>query len=134
MSAKILIVEDNPANLQLMEYLLRAFGYSTVVATDGTEGVAQASSELPAVILMDLQLPGLSGYDAARQIRSTQALRAVPIIAVTAFAMVGDRERILSQGFDGYIAKPISPETFVSQVATFLTAQNRTAINAAQAG
>jgi two-component system cell cycle response regulator len=118
--AKILLVEDNPTNLQLMEYLLKAFGHTTVGAVDGAEGVAMANREVPDVILMDLQLPILNGYDAARQIKARPALQQIPIVAVTAFAMVGDRERILSDGFDGYIAKPIAPETFVSQVERFI--------------
>jgi two-component system cell cycle response regulator len=125
MGAKILLVEDNPTNLQLMEYLLRAFGHATVTAADGAEGVAAAVRESPDVILMDLQMPKLNGYDAARQIKAVPTLRTVPIVAVTAFAMVGDRDRILAQGFDGYIAKPIVPETFVDQVQAFIPATLR---------
>ena len=120
MAARILLVEDNPTNLQLMEYLLRAFGHETITATDGAIGVATAVRESPDIILMDLQMPTLNGYDAARQIRGMPALKHIPIVAVTAFAMVGDRDRILAHGFDGYIAKPIAPETFVMQVEQFL--------------
>jgi len=120
MGARILLVEDNPANLQLMEYLLRAFGHTTLSATDGAAGVAMAVRETPDVILMDLQMPTLNGYDAARQIRKVPALNGVPIVAVTAFAMVGDRDKILAHGFDGYIAKPITPETFLSEVERFI--------------
>ena len=119
-AARILVVEDNPANLQLMVYLLQAFGYQTISATDGIEGLELATSEAPSLILMDLQMPRLDGYEAARQLKALPSLRGVPIIAVTAFAMVGDRERILMQGFDGYIGKPIAPETFMSQVASYL--------------
>ena len=118
--AKILLVEDNPTNLQLMDYLLKAFGHLTVSAGDGADGVLQAVRESPDIILMDLQLPVLNGYDAARQIKARPALRHIPIIAVTAFAMVGDRERILAEGFDGYIPKPIAPETFVAHVERFI--------------
>lgn len=120
MGVKILLVEDNPANLQLMEYLLRSFGHTIVSANDGAEGVALAVRESPDVILMDLQMPKLNGYDAARQIKAIPALRTVPIVAVTAFAMVGDRDKILAHGFDGYIAKPIAPETFATQVERFV--------------
>lgn len=120
---RILLVEDNPANLQLMEYLLNAFGYTTVSAMDGAQGVAAAERVRPDVILMDLQLPVIDGYEAARRIKANPSLANIPIIAVTAFAMVGDRERILAEGFDGYIPKPIAPETFVSQIERFLSAR-----------
>jgi CheY-like chemotaxis protein len=120
MGAKILLVEDNPTNLALMAYLLRAFGHTTISATDGASGVALAAKEIPDIILMDLHMPTLDGFDAASQIKSVPALKAVPIVAVTASAMVGDRGKILARGFDGYIAKPITPETFVSQVESFL--------------
>ena len=120
MAARVLLVEDNPANLALMQYLLQAAGYSTLTATDGRQGIAVAQHESPDVILMDLQMPILNGYDAARQVKEIPALRGVPIIAVTAYAMVGDRDKILARGFDGYIAKPITPERFVSEVETFI--------------
>jgi CheY-like chemotaxis protein len=116
--ARILVVEDNPANLALMDYLLRAFGYSVVVAKDGDQGVEIADTERPDLILMDLQLPTISGFEAAKRIRANDG--AMPIVAVTAFAMVGDRERVLGEGFNGYISKPINPETFVTQIEAFL--------------
>jgi CheY-like chemotaxis protein len=119
-AARVLLVEDNPANLALMQYLLQAAGYTTLTATDGREGIAVAQRESPDVILMDLQMPILNGYDAARQVKEIPALRGVPIIAVTAYAMVGDRDKILARGFDGYIAKPITPERFVSEVESFI--------------
>ena len=120
MGARILLVEDNPTNLKLMEYLLRAFGHTTVSAIDGAGGVARAVREAPDLVLMDLQMPTVNGYDAARQIKAIPTLQRVPIVAVTALAMVGDRDKILAHGFDGYIPKPIVPETFVSQVEAFL--------------
>jgi CheY-like chemotaxis protein len=120
MGARILVVEDNPANLALMEYLLKAFGHTTISATDGAQGVATAKATLPDIILMDLHMPTLDGFDAAFQIKAVPALADIPIVAVTASAMVGDRGKILARGFDGYIAKPITPETFVSQVENFL--------------
>jgi len=116
----VLLVEDNPANLALMQYLLQAAGYTTLTAADGRQGLVVAPRESPDVILMDLQMPILNGYDAARQVKEIPALRGVPIIAVTAYAMVGDRDKILARGFDGYIAKPITPERFVSEVETFI--------------
>jgi CheY-like chemotaxis protein len=116
--ARILVVEDNPANLALMDYLLRAFGYTVFVAKDGDEGVEIADTERPDLILMDLQLPTITGFEAAKRIRANAG--AMPIVAVTAFAMVGDRERVLGEGFHGYISKPINPETFVAQIEAFL--------------
>jgi CheY-like chemotaxis protein len=120
MGARILLVEDNPANLALMEYLLRVFGHTTISATEGVTAIALAHRELPDLILMDLHMPSLDGFDAARQIKALPGLGHVPIVAVTASAMVGDRDKILARGFDGYIAKPITPETFVTQVEGFL--------------
>jgi CheY-like chemotaxis protein len=117
--ARVLIVEDNPANLAPMEYLLRAFGYTVLTARDGDEGIAVARRERPDLILMDLQMPKVTGSQAAKQLRSDPTL-AAPIVAVMAFAMVGDRDRVLAEGFDGYISKPIDPETFVAQLEAFL--------------
>jgi two-component system cell cycle response regulator len=124
-AARVLLVEDNAANLSLMQYLLQASGYTTLTATDGSAGVVIAKRDSPDVILMDLQLPIMNGYEAARQVKEVPALRGVPIIAVTAFAMVGDRDKILARGFDGYIAKPITPERFVSEVEGFIAAELR---------
>ena len=119
-AARILVVEDNPANLSLMQYLLQAFGYSVLVARDGAEGVDITHRDRPDLILMDVQMPRMGGIDAARQIRALDAVRRVPIVAVTAFAMVGDRERVLAEGFDGYVSKPINPQTFVTDVEAFI--------------
>jgi CheY-like chemotaxis protein len=124
--ARILIVEDNPANLALMDYLLRAFGYTALLAHDGAEGVELYRRERPDLILMDLQMGTLSGVEAAAQIRALDSHSPVPIVAVTAFAMVGDRDRVLALGFDGYLSKPINPETFVAEVEAFLPAELRT--------
>ena len=118
--ARILIIEDNPTNLQLMVYLLEAFGHTPLEAMDGETGLELVRRESPELILCDIHLPSLDGFGVARQLKSQPGLRAIPLIAVTALAMVGDRDRILSAGFDGYIAKPIAPETFVAQVEAFL--------------
>jgi two-component system cell cycle response regulator len=120
MKARVLVVEDNPANLRLMEYLLTAFGYAVLTAGDGAEGVELAMREMPDVILMDLQMPTIDGFEAASRLKGDPVLAGIPIVAVTAFAMVGDRDRILARGFDGYIAKPIAPETFVGEVEAFI--------------
>ena len=125
MKARVLVVEDNPTNLSLMEYLLRAFEYTVLTATDGVQGIELARREMPDVILMDLQMPKLNGFEAASQLKAHPALKGIPLVAVTAFAMVGDRDRILAQGFDGYIPKPITPETFVDQVQMFIPSNLR---------
>jgi two-component system cell cycle response regulator len=103
-----------------MTYLLKAFGHSTLVATDGAEGVDIALRAEPDLILCDLALPRLSGLEVARLLKADAALRSVPLIAVTASAMAGDRDRVIASGFDGYITKPITPETFVSEVEAYL--------------
>jgi two-component system cell cycle response regulator len=124
MTARILVIEDNPANLELMLYLLKAFGYDTLAAGDGEEGLAVALREMPDLIICDLQLPKLHGMEVARQLKSNAQFH-IPIVAVTAFAMVGDRDRILAAGFDGYIPKPLNPETFVRDVEAFLKPADR---------
>ena len=126
MTARILIVDDNPANLSLMEYLLSAYGYAVLSAADGRGGVHCAVSDRPDLVLMDIQMPGLDGFEALRAIRAACGHDAMPVVAVTAEAMVGDRERILDRGFDGYLAKPIVPEQFVGQVEAFLPVHLRT--------
>ena len=118
--ARILIIEDNQANMQLMVYLLRAFGHDTTEAVEGESGLAAAQRQPPDLILCDLQMPGMDGYEVARQIRLEPQLKAISLIAVTAYAMVGDRDKVLAAGFDGYISKPINPEVFVRQVEFFL--------------
>ena len=125
MPARILVIEDNDANLDLMSYLLRAFGHTVTAARDGHAGLAQARSERPDLVLCDIQLPGISGMEIASRIRSDAALDRIPLVAVTAFAMVGDRETVMAAGFDGYLTKPITPETFVPQLEAFLPLQLR---------
>jgi CheY-like chemotaxis protein len=120
MPARILVIEDNSTNLDLMTYLLSAFGHTPLTAHDGEEGLQAAQRETPDLIVCDLQLPRLNGYEVARWLKSHPSLRAIPLVAVTALAMVGDRDKVLAAGFDGYIAKPIDPQTFVGQVERFL--------------
>lgn len=126
--ARILVIEDNPNNLELITYLLGAFGHGPIAAPDGGEGLAIARRETPDLILCDIQLPDINGYDLARQFKHDPALRSIPLVAVTSFAMVGDRERVLSAGFDGYISKPIDPQKFVRQVEAFLPDSQRVGI------
>lgn len=125
MVAKMLVVEDNPTNLELMIYLLAAHGYQPLTAMDGLEGVDAAQRERPDLIVCDVQLPKADGFEVVKRLKAQKEFRKVPVIAVTALAMVGDRERLLSAGFDGYIAKPIEPETFVKQVEGFLPSDLR---------
>jgi CheY-like chemotaxis protein len=123
--AKVLVIEDNGPNLALMSYLLGAFGHTVVSAADGSAGVEVARREVPELILCDLQLPKLDGYSVRGILGADPALKRIPVIAVTAFAMMGDRDRVLAGGFDGYIAKPIDPEAFIGQVDAFLPAGSR---------
>ncbi|MFC7513949.1 response regulator [Herbaspirillum sp. GCM10030257] len=120
MTARMLLIEDDPANLELMEYLLNAFGHTCLCAQNGTTGLELALKESPDLVICDVQLPLLDGYVVIRQIRSDPRLRHLPVVAVTALAMVGDREKLLAAGFDGYISKPIEPEGFVGTIEQFL--------------
>ncbi|MBZ2207054.1 EAL domain-containing protein [Massilia soli] len=123
MPARILIIEDNPTNMELMVYLLNAFGFTPLTASDGIGGIEAARETLPDLIICDVHLPRLDGYGVVAQLKQDPALRHIPVLAVTALAMVGDRERLLEAGFDGYIAKPIEPDTFVVQLEEFLAPQ-----------
>ena len=120
MGARILVIEDNPANLELMSYLLKAFGHEVLTACDGEAGLEAARRQSPDLIISDIQIPKIDGLDVARQLKNHPSLKKIPLVAVTAFAMVGDRDKVLSAGFDGYIAKPIIPDKFVQQVEAFL--------------
>jgi two-component system, cell cycle response regulator len=115
----VLVVEDNKASSDLMAYLLRAAGNRVMTCTDGADAIAIAGREHPRVIVMDLQLEHMSGLEAAVILGADPQLRAIPRIAVTAYAMVGDRDRVLKAGFHGYIAKPIEPTTFAAQIKAF---------------
>lgn len=126
--ARILVIEDNPANLELMSYLLAAFGHSVLSARDGETGIEAALREHPDLILCDVLLPGVDGYAVAQEIRRSAGLAGTPIVAVTALAMEGDRLKGLAAGFDGYIAKPIDPETFVGEADAYLRAEQRGAL------
>ncbi|MBN8531762.1 MAG: response regulator [Alphaproteobacteria bacterium] len=120
MPKKILIVEDNDLNLKLFRDLLEAHGYVTVETKDGLEALRLAKAEMPDLILMDIQLPEISGLDVTRKIKEDSEIRAIPIIAVTAFAMKDDEEKILSAGCQAYIAKPISISHFLDTIRGFL--------------
>src|SRR5690349_23689868 len=123
MRASILVIEDNETNLRLMVYLLKAYGYVPLTAMDGQQGLELAQSEPVDLIICDLEMPLVDGYEVSRHLKGHTELRKIPLVAVSALAMVGDRDRVLAAGFDGYIAKPIDPETFVDQIGAFLPAE-----------
>ena len=122
MSDTLLIIEDNPQNYYMMRFLLEKNGFTVIGAENGREGVAKALRHNPRAILLDIQLPEMDGYAVAAELKKHRELGEVPIIAVTSYAMVGDRERILAAGATGYIEKPIDPGTFVSEIIEYLLA------------
>ena len=115
----VLIIEDNEKNLKLTRDLLQVKGYRTIEAADATTGIALAAEHRPSVVLMDIQLPDMDGEAALRRLRADHRTASIPVIAVTAFAMTGDRERFLAAGFDDYVTKPIDVRTFPDFVGTF---------------
>lgn len=120
MKAKILLIEDNPQNRYLAGFLLEKHGHKVIHAETGPEGLELAAKAEPDLILLDIQLPGMDGHAVAGKLKSDPELQAIPIIAVTSYAMTGDRERCIAAGAEGYIEKPINPETFVDEVERFL--------------
>lgn len=118
---KVLIVEDNELNMKLFNDLLKAHGYDTLQTKDGAEVLALARRHRPDLILMDIQLPEISGLEVTRWIKQDEELKLIPVIAVTAFAMKGDREKMRDGGCEDYIAKPISIVSFLQTVERFLS-------------
>lgn len=118
--ANILIIEDNEQNLYLETFILEKHGHAVTAARDGAEGIRLAEETRPALILLDIQLPVMDGYAVATELRRRSALARTPIVAVTSYAMAGDRERVLATGCDGYIEKPINPDTFLAEVLVYL--------------
>ncbi|MFZ2493871.1 MAG: response regulator [Thermoanaerobaculia bacterium] len=119
MNRRILLIEDNEQNRYLVTFLLAGRGWEVIHAVDGPSGLALAAETDPALILLDIQLPGMDGYAVARALRKDPKLAVVPLIAVTSYAMAGDRERCLEAGCSGYLEKPIDPQTFADQVESF---------------
>ncbi|MBP7119676.1 MAG: response regulator [Methanolinea sp.] len=117
---KILYIEDNDQNFYLVNYILKAQGYDVVRARDGREGVDLATELEPGLILLDIQLPIMDGYATARTLRTIPGLAGTPVVALTSYAMAGDREKAISAGCTGYIEKPINPKTFVAQIEEYL--------------
>lgn len=118
--ANILVIEDNPENLELMTFLLKAFGHAPTPANDGEQGLAILAQQEHDLIVCDIHLPGIDGYEVAQRVKNDSRFSAIPLVAVTALAMVGDRDKVLAAGFDGYISKPIDPRKFVEQVESYL--------------
>ena len=123
MKTKILLIEDNEQNRYLVTFLLEQRGYQVVSAVTGPLGIEMASQLRPDLILLDIQLPGMDGYTVARTLKSDPHIQHIPIVAVTSYALVGDREQATAAGCDGYLEKPINPETFASEIDGFLRLQ-----------
>jgi CheY-like chemotaxis protein len=119
MNRTVLLIEDNAQNRYLVTFLLERNGYRVTPTMDGPEGIRKALELLPDLILLDIQLPAMDGYAVARALRAIPALQQTPIVAVTSYAMVGDREKSLEAGCNGYIEKPINPDTFVDEIGRF---------------
>ncbi|HOT93790.1 MAG TPA: response regulator [Methanoregulaceae archaeon] len=120
MTTRVLYVEDNDQNYYLVKFILEAQGYEVVRARDGREGIELARTVDPALILLDIQLPVMDGYETARELRTIPGLAPVPVVALTSYAMAGDREKALAAGCTGYIEKPIDPTTFSGEIAAHL--------------
>jgi two-component system cell cycle response regulator DivK len=125
MKGTILIIEDNEKNMYLVTFILQKSGYRVVQAYDGQAGIALAREVTPDLILLDIQLPVMDGYTVARELSKNGDLKHTPIVAVTSYAMPGDREHALEAGFIGYIEKPINPETFVTDLERYLSASSK---------
>jgi len=122
---KILYIEDNPQNMRLVRKMLRVGGYDMIEAMDGTTGIKVAAAEVPDLILMDINLPDIDGTEATSRIKADPDLRHIPVVALTANAMFGDRERFLDAGCDGYLAKPVSKNELLNTIAYFLSEANQ---------
>jgi two-component system, cell cycle response regulator DivK len=120
MSNRILLVEDNEQNRYLATFLLENAGYAVRHAANGRLAIEAAAEERPDLVLMDIQMPEMGGYEAASRLLATPGFAGIPLVAITSYAMVGDRERALSSGFAGYIEKPIDPDQFIHQIRVFL--------------
>lgn len=120
MAKTLLIIEDNEQNFYMMRFLLEKKGFKILGAENGRKGVKMALESHPDAVLLDIQLPEMDGYAVAAELKKHAELDAVPIIAVTSYAMVGDREQILAAGANGYIEKPINPDTFVDEILQFV--------------
>jgi len=117
---RILVIEDNETNIYLIGFILKKNGHEVIEARSGEEGLELAIKEKPDLILMDIQLPGIDGLEATRRIRKSETDKKVPIVALTSYAMTGDRKKSLAAGCTGYIEKPINPDTFMGEIEKYL--------------
>jgi len=120
MNQKILIVDDNEKNRKLLRVILQSTGYETIESENGEDGVRMAKENLPAFILMDIQMPVMGGTEALKQIRSDETTAKIPVIALTSYAMTGDRDKFLAEGFDGYISKPLKTSELMDIIKKYL--------------
>jgi two-component system cell cycle response regulator DivK len=120
MPRTVLVVDDHEDNRRILRDLLRSAGYEVVEAMTGEDGVATATARAPDVILMDIQLPGIDGYEATRRIKADESLRHIPLIVVTSYALSGDDAKALAAGADAYVAKPFSPRAMLAKVREYL--------------
>jgi two-component system cell cycle response regulator DivK len=120
MKQTILIIEDNKQNMYMLTYLLESNDYTVLQSFNGIDGIALAKEAGPDAILLDIQLPEMDGYAVARELKKIKGLTKIPIIAVTSYAMTGDKEKAFEAGATGYIEKPVDPDTFISQLETYL--------------
>ena len=119
---RILVVEDNPKNMKLIRDVLQFKGFDILEAQSGEEGIEVARGERPTLVLMDVQLPGIDGLEAMKAIKDDEITQDIPVVALTAYAMKGDREQLLAEGFDGYISKPVDIKTLVGTITGYLPA------------
>ena len=117
---KILVVDDNERNRYLVSFILEKNGFEVVTANDGLESVETAREQRVDLVIMDIKMPKMDGYEATTRIKKLEGYQSVPIIALTSYAMAGDKKKALAAGCDGYIAKPINPETFVDEIRIYL--------------
>jgi two-component system, cell cycle response regulator DivK len=115
--AKILVIEDNEQNMYLCTFILKSHHHDVFQALSGRQGLETAKAALPDLIILDIQLPEMDGYTIARELKKDPVTSRIPIVAVTSYAMAGDRERVLAAGCEGYIEKPINPDTFMDEIA-----------------
>jgi CheY-like chemotaxis protein len=120
MAKRLLVIEDNATTREFLTYLLKSFGYEVISAEDGVQGVEMAIKHLPDAIVCDVHLPRLDGFGVLRELKANPLTAKIPLIAVTALAMVGDRQRMLAAGFDGYVPKPVDPERFVPDILHYI--------------
>lgn len=121
MGKTILYIEDNEQNYYLVNVLIKTRGYELLWSSDGQQGIDRAEQCRPDLILLDIQLPLMDGYEVARRLKSNAATANIPVVALTSYAMAGDREKALRSGCSGYIEKPINPDTFLAQIDAYLT-------------